>query len=343
MTKMLNIAKIRGVHTTPRDPAISIVRVLAFLSIITCHIMQYYDCELAWWFNVGVQVFLYLSGYLYGRKEIKDEMEFYRKQFIKILVPYYVVIVFAIIVQLLFLKNEISVIRIAKAVLCYGTLSGGEHLWFVPTILFCYLLTPLFDKVNDSIFKKQNPLIYFSIVIIALSVIIKLFVPYFNSAWVVCFYLGHIFGKNEVKQKINHNVCKGIIYFGAICLVSVQIVVSYILKFELTGLAKTLFGVMCNYGHTFLGISVVLIQLDIFRGRNIAHIVMRLINFLDFISYEGYLVHQFFILGPFSLLAVIGQPIIAVIVILFVTFFFGFFIKVISDRIKNVIKHKYIV
>lgn len=59
-----------------RDPAISIIRVLAFLSIITCHIMQYYHCELAWWFNVGVQIFLCLSGYLYGRKSIDNELSF---------------------------------------------------------------------------------------------------------------------------------------------------------------------------------------------------------------------------------------------------------------------------
>lgn len=98
--------------------------------------MQYYDCELAWWFNVGAQVFLCLSSYLYGRKSIQNELSFYKKQFIKILVPYYIVIAIVIVVQLLFAKNEISTTRIVKVVLCYGTLSGGGHLWFIPTILF---------------------------------------------------------------------------------------------------------------------------------------------------------------------------------------------------------------
>ena len=41
---MWNKMIIRGA----RDPAISIIRVLAFFSIITCRTMQYYACELAW-------------------------------------------------------------------------------------------------------------------------------------------------------------------------------------------------------------------------------------------------------------------------------------------------------
>ena len=335
---MRNRLTIRGEYNTSRDPAISIIRVLAFLSIITCHIMQYYDCEFAWWFNVGVQVFLCLSGYLYGRKSVDNELSFYKKQFIKILVPYYIVLIIAIIAQVIFVRNEISVARIVKALLCYGTLNGGEHLWFVPTILFCYLLTPLFDKINDRIFTKKYPLFYCLTAFVILSIIIKLFIPYFNPAWIVCFYLGHVFGKNENKKGINPILCKGLICMGTVCLVSIQIVVMYLMKLEFTGAMRTLFIIMCDYGHTFLGISIVLILIDVFRGRNIPHFIMKPIAFLDSISYEGYLVHQFFILGAFSLLTIIGQPIIAVIVILNAIFAFGLFIKLVSEKVKHLIK-----
>lgn len=335
---MRNRLTIRGGYNTSRDPAISIIRVLAFLSIITCHIMQYYHCELAWWFNVGVQIFLCLSGYLYGRKSIDNELSFYKKQFIKILIPYYLVVIIAIIAQVIFVRNEISGARIVKTLLCYGTLNGGEHLWFVPTILFCYLLTPLFDKINDRIFTKKYPLFYCLTAFVILSVIIKLFTPYFNPAWIVCFYLGHVLGKNENKKGINPILCKGLIYVGTVCLVSIQIGVMYLLKLEFTGAKRTLFHIMCDYGHTFLGISIVLILIDVFRGRNIPHFIMKQIAFLDSISYEGYLVHQFFIFGAFSLFAIIGQPIIAVIVILSTIFAFGFFIKLVSEKMKRLIK-----
>lgn len=48
------------------DYSISFIRLISFLLIITCHIQQYLNIVLAWWFNVGVQIFLCISGYLYG-------------------------------------------------------------------------------------------------------------------------------------------------------------------------------------------------------------------------------------------------------------------------------------
>lgn len=300
--------------------------------------MQYYDCELAWWFNVGVQMFLCLSGYLYGRKTIGNELLFYKKQFIKILVPYYIVIIGAAVVQVLFARNEISLAHIAKALLCYGRLSGGEHLWFIPTILFCYILMPLFDKLNDWILKKKYSLLYGIIAFVLLSVVVKLFVPYFNSAWIACCYLGHILGKNETKRTMSPKLCKGLIYVVALFLVSIQIVISYILNLELSGTIRKLSAVMFDYGHVFLGISIVLFLLDVFRTRNIPNVIMKPIMFLDSISYEGYLVHQFFILGTFSLLSIINQQIIAVIAIFAITLICGLAVKMISGCLKKLIK-----
>ena len=36
------------------DYSVSLIRLIATIFIITCHIMQYLSIELAWWFNVGV-------------------------------------------------------------------------------------------------------------------------------------------------------------------------------------------------------------------------------------------------------------------------------------------------
>lgn len=57
--------------------------------------------------------------------------------------------------------------------------------------------------------------------------------------------------------------------FGAVCLVTIQIVVSYVLKIELTGIAGKLFDIMCDYGHVFLGISIVLFLADVLSVKNI--------------------------------------------------------------------------
>lgn len=96
------------------DYSISAIRFVAMFSIIACHIMQYLGCELAWWFNVGVQMFLCISGYLYGGKSIKNDCAFLQKTFSKILVDYYVVVIPVLALYFIFARNEISVSKVCS-------------------------------------------------------------------------------------------------------------------------------------------------------------------------------------------------------------------------------------
>lgn len=248
--------------------------------------------------------------------------------------PYYFVIVLVIMVQVLFLRDQISAVQAIKALLVYGTLSGGGHLWFISTILFCYILTPLFDKVNNSIFEKKRPERDIVLVFVLISVTVKLFVGYFNPAWIVCYYIGSVIGKNEIKQKIAPLIIRGIIVFFAMGLVSVQIMVNYVLNLNFTGYIQKLYNIMCDYGHTFLGVSIVVLMLDIFRYYSIKR-VWKVIAVLDSISYEGYLVHQFLILGPMSILSIIKSPGLAIILIFVLTCSLGFIVKKIIERLKT--------
>ena len=56
--------------TNKKMDCISLLRMLSVFSIISCHIMQFYNNELAWWFNTGVLIFLLISGFLYSQKNI---------------------------------------------------------------------------------------------------------------------------------------------------------------------------------------------------------------------------------------------------------------------------------
>ena len=55
-----------------KDAAISLIRLLSLLAIIICHILQGLNLEAAFWLNIGVQVFLFMSGYLYGQKKYRQ-------------------------------------------------------------------------------------------------------------------------------------------------------------------------------------------------------------------------------------------------------------------------------
>ena len=69
-----------------RDINIQIIRILAMLSIVICHIVQEtnnkYLVMSAQFFNIGVYIFLIISGYLYSEKNIEVK-SFYKKKIFK--------------------------------------------------------------------------------------------------------------------------------------------------------------------------------------------------------------------------------------------------------------------
>jgi len=40
------------------------IRMIALLMIISCHIFQWLGYEAAFWINLGVQIFFFISGFL---------------------------------------------------------------------------------------------------------------------------------------------------------------------------------------------------------------------------------------------------------------------------------------
>ena len=72
------------------DYGISLARTVGVILIISCHVLQFYGNELAWWLNCGVQLFLGLSGFIYGQRKIDDDFGFIKKRFVRILKDYYI-------------------------------------------------------------------------------------------------------------------------------------------------------------------------------------------------------------------------------------------------------------
>lgn len=73
---------------------ISYLRVFAMILILACHIVQehnnVYINMTAQFLNVGVSIFIIISGYLYGKKEIKEEyFKWIIKRAKRILIPMY--------------------------------------------------------------------------------------------------------------------------------------------------------------------------------------------------------------------------------------------------------------
>lgn len=176
------------------------------LMIISCHVMQYYDLELAWWFNVGVQVFLCISGFLYGQKNIDDVIDFYNKRLKKILIPYYLVFIPFGIIEFIFARDVFSIRDFMMGLILCSTIKGSGHLWFIPTILMCYLITPLLQGYRNKCVEGKRTIVVFTVLgVIITSILIQGFTT-FNPAWICCYVIGYALGVNENGGYISEKV-----------------------------------------------------------------------------------------------------------------------------------------
>lgn len=74
--------------TRSQSTAISYLRVLALIMIVSCHFLQKLDNKWAWVLNIGVQIFFLISGYLYGFKQIDNWILWLIKRIRKVYIPY---------------------------------------------------------------------------------------------------------------------------------------------------------------------------------------------------------------------------------------------------------------
>ncbi|MDY4545001.1 MAG: acyltransferase [Bacilli bacterium] len=175
-----------------KDMGISYTRVIAMVFILIDHIVltinipfKSYIIQIT---NTGVLIFLFISGFLYGRKEINNFSDWFIKRAKKIILPLYVFIIFLAIFKIIF-EGNINIIEYLKYLInmqgILGVTHGGVHLWFLTVLMICYLITPLLE-----IIKRKNKELKLSrtIIIIYIYIIVQIFCAYFVN---INFALGH--------------------------------------------------------------------------------------------------------------------------------------------------------
>ena len=86
----------------------------------------------------------------------------------------------------------------------------------------------------------------------------------------------------------------------------IQIIFDYVRQLGFSGSIGKAYSYFCNYNHVCLGVFLFLLMKTVFDKMPIVN-HSRTIGFLnisDKYSYEAYLVHQFLILGPMSLMTI---------------------------------------
>lgn len=136
------------------------LRVYSMCSIVVCHIFQAYGiyyCSSV--FNVGVQIFFLLSGFLYSNKVITNWSDWWQRRWQKLYIPYLLCLVLsigylsficgrpcspiAICAHLLNLQGLRSVLRINSFLI-----QGLQHFWFMTAIMASYIMLMILQRIT---------------------------------------------------------------------------------------------------------------------------------------------------------------------------------------------------
>ena len=237
--------------------------------------------------------------------------------------------------------DTFTVGEMAGYIVGYDTLPGGGHLWYVPIILFCYLLTPLMQSFFDYC-EKRSPIgrwMHYLAAFLVVQTACYYFFPYFNGAWINCYLFGFLLRRvsslrNQAKAL---NVC---IFVLAIALNSVQIAVDYINPGAIEILPDVFishYGLLCNYAHVSLGVSSFICMHNFFSKIGYCDGALRVLGLSDKYSYDVYLVHQFYILGPASLMEATPCFLVNVLLIIAATFVTAFAVNIVSSRVRKLV------
>lgn len=302
---------------TNKDLAISSVRMTAMCSIVLCHMMQYYGMELAYWFNVGVQIFLCISGYLYGKRAFEGNViTFYKKMFGKILLEYYVVILITIITYYFLAREFLSFSKIIGMLTLSETISGMGHLWYIAPLLLCYILIPVYSQYFDYMKEKTKGCMIPLILLLVVNYFAfgKIF-TFYSSAVMNCFVLGFFFGR-VVKEAVFRRYMQYLVYVIAIAMNAVQILHDYVTDFSWPGIFERFYWDFTSYAHVALGVALFLLLHQVFALIKGNRLLGKMCKLSDKYSYEVYLVHHMFILTPFSIMGLTEYKAVNILLVL---------------------------
>jgi len=301
-----------------RDEKIAFIRVLATIMIVVCHLLQSLSLEAAFWFNLGVQIFFFMSGFLFGKKDIENIKEWYKRRITKVLIPYIILLVIMLLIERIYLNQTYAYKKIFANLIGFqgfvGCIKTMTHTWFVSYILLAYLITPILQKII-TIEEKSERKFLFSLALIAISLFILQNFKVINiiSAWLFNYILGYYFSRYYIGKEKNYNKFMVTLLLISIIILIIRLPIQYNtfnIKFPKMFLNNLEY--IKQWSHVFIGSS-----LFVLLYKYLPQIKKKkLLSFFDNESYYIYLTHQIFILSQFSLIHITNNLVINIALII---------------------------
>lgn len=245
-----------------RELELDFVRVISMVMVIFCHMSAEAGMKWGEYFNVGVMIFMFMSGYLsYQTYQAEYARRWISGRFKRILPEYYIFLILYVIITVMIFDAGYSAKQVfvnlflLQGLFTESSLPNILHLWFVTYIMICYILTPFAVRLV----KKYDRNRLFVLVLVLQIAVIPLravgITIYFSRF--VAFFSGLYLAMNQ------KDVCKEVQYKNVIKQMVIPVVLVNAIRFylELSGLQEKLprisdmaLGLIWQWAHMFLGV-----------------------------------------------------------------------------------------
>lgn len=317
-----------------KDVSLQLIRIISMFSIILCHFFNEFCnspvSNLSQLFNVGVFVFLFLSGYLYEKKEINNSRIWLLSRLKKIMIPIYVfsAFVFAIYIYQGIFKIRYAFIGMLNLQYFFESGIGLGHLWFITVIVICYFITPILFKYKNHI----KNLLLDLIILIGISCVTCYFnVKLGQLLLYICVYILGYFHSNLKIKRPTGNYKKNIVLISLFCL-----------SCGIRLLFKYYFDDTILYNNIVSSITHTIIALTIFDFIHINAVNVKpnkLINHIDNISYYMYITHYIYFVGPLKVM-LMNNVLLNLIIAIIVSYISALLLYIVSNKIFENIPKK---
>lgn len=289
-------------------PEITLLHIIGCTLILLCHYFQNAHIgSLGEIFLSGLSLFFVVSGYLAGIKENYD-VKWTQRRFVRILKPYYTVVLLALLIYYLFAPQELNYKSTAYILTCtqginylywkfndYQAMLGFGHFWYITEMLFCIILTPLFGCIYSRAKLKKTSW-YVSLGVLILIVQPIAILCGFQLSYVITYLIGFLFAKEHIKPTRKQ-------------LASIYVIFILITMFRFAGMRMIDGSVLYDryialVSQASLAVAIFYTVFYIGRVKTILIETLatkRLTIFLSSITYEIYLIHYFFLRGPWPM------------------------------------------
>ncbi|MGN0571585.1 MAG: acyltransferase family protein [Candidatus Fimenecus sp.] len=329
-----------------KDATVSILRVLAMLMIVLCHTIEMYPIpyarEIGPLLALGVEVFLLISGYLYGMKTIQNTKQWLLRSYLKIWLPMFFVAVmwFFIFGITKYQANPWCVFIYLFDLQGLGWIhealtppqwAGVSYCWFLTIIFICYCLVPLLQRIRKVI--VAHPWLFFvgAVAVSYLAGLAKIRFAYFCA-----FIIGYTIGACRQAEK---PLLSGKI--GRQCLVSAAFFAGTAALFIVAnkGFHSSNFYIFSCWPNLGCGLAVFLFCAVSFFTQKFQRLTQKIVQnkvfcFAESIAFSVYLLHVQFFQRSFDLFGRIENLALATVVFLVLLILFSALFTFVDTRVQ---------